>query len=84
MAQIGATGSEQRGGVAPPPPRTDETQDGASGAGSTLKTCRTPVPHLRTTRGGAGAAAGATPKKAHRPSGSSRPRPAGKKPDSGR
>jgi hypothetical protein len=42
------------------------------------------VPHLRTTRGGAGSTAGATPKKAYRPSASSRPRPAGKKPDSGR
>ncbi len=82
MAQIGITGSEQRGGVAPPPAPADETQDGAAGAAYTLRTCRKPVPHLRTTRGGAGSAAGATPKKSYRPSGSARPRPAGKKPDS--
>jgi hypothetical protein len=43
-----------------------------------------PAPHLRTTRGGAGSTAGATPKKSYRPSASSRPRPAGKKQDSGR
>jgi hypothetical protein len=43
-----------------------------------------PAPHVRTTRGGAGSAAGATPKKAYRPSASSKSRPAGKKPDSGR
>jgi hypothetical protein len=40
-----------------------------------------PSPHLRTTKGGAGATAGATPKKTYRPSGSSRSRPAGKKAD---
>jgi hypothetical protein len=42
-----------------------------------------PGAHLRTTRGGAGSTAGATPKKSYRPSTSSRPRPAGKKPDHG-
>jgi hypothetical protein len=39
--------------------------------------------HLRTTRGGAGSTAGATPKKSYRPSATLRPRPAGKKPDHG-
>ena len=83
MAQIGTTRSGQRGGVAPPPAPADETQDGAAGAAYTLNTCRKPAVRLRTTRGGAGAAAGSTPKKSYRPSGSARPRPAGKKPDSG-
>jgi hypothetical protein len=83
MAQMDATGSEQRGGVAPPPAPADETQDGAAGAAYSLTTCRKAVPRLSTTRGGAGVAAGATPKKSYRPSGSARPRPAGKKPDSG-
>jgi hypothetical protein len=83
MSQIGATGSEQRGGVAPPPAHADETENGAAGAAHTLTTCRKPVPRLQTTRGGAGSAAGSTPKKSYRPSGSARPRPAGKKPDSG-
>jgi hypothetical protein len=38
-----------------------------------------PAPRLRSTRGGAGAAAGATPKKASRPRSVARPRRAGKK-----
>jgi hypothetical protein len=42
-----------------------------------------PAPRLGSTKGGAGATAGATPKKAYRPSRSSKARPAGKKPDSG-
>jgi hypothetical protein len=49
-----------------------------------LKGWDKPAPHLRTTRGGAGSTAGATPKKAYRPSASSRPRPAGKKASGGR
>lgn len=39
--------------------------------------------HVRSTRGGCGSAAGATPKKAYRPCAWSRPRPAGKKPHAG-
>jgi hypothetical protein len=42
-----------------------------------------PPAQLRSTRGGAGSVAGATPKKAYRPSASSRRRPSGKKPDTG-
>jgi hypothetical protein len=42
-----------------------------------------PPAQLRRTRGGAGSVAGATPKKAYRPSASSRRRPSGKKPDTG-
>jgi hypothetical protein len=45
-------------------------------------TTATPKPRVRTTKGGAGASAGATPKKPHRPS-SSGPRPAGKKKPAG-
>lgn len=82
MARIDTTGSDQRGGVAPPAP-TDETQGAAAGAADTLTTCSKPAPRLRRTKGGAGFAAGSTPKKSYRPATSSRPRPAGKKPDSG-
>ena len=64
----------------------DATRDATPepGKGQELKDRGRSVPHLRTTRGGAGSTAGATPKKAYRPSASSRPRPAGKKPDSAR
>lgn len=58
---------------------------GASAAGGAraVKPGERPAPHVRSTRGGCGSAAGATPKKAYRPSASSRPRPAGKKPHAG-
>jgi hypothetical protein len=61
----------------------DATRDATPETGSeqVLKGWDRPAPHLRTTRGGAGSTAGATPKKTYRPS--SRPRPAGKKPDHG-
>jgi hypothetical protein len=62
----------------------DATRDARPETGSeqALKAWK-PAPHVRTTRGGAGSTAGATPKKSYRPSASSRPRPAGKK-DPGR
>jgi len=75
--------SDTRTGQRPedvPPPAAQGSQPGDDGPlGAPIK----PAPHLRTTRGGAGATAGATPKKAYRPSVSSRSRPAGKKPDHG-
>jgi len=68
------------------PPPAAQTSDAALppavGAESLATTDRA-APHLHSTRGGSGHAAGATPKKAHRPSASSRPRQAGKKPDHG-
>ena len=65
---------------------TDATRDAkpATGTEQAPRGWERPVPRLRTTRGGAGSTAGATPKKAYRPSASSRPRPAGKKPDTSR
>jgi hypothetical protein len=54
----------------------------AEASQATQQSWRQPLRDVRTTRGGAGSAAGATPKKAYRPSASARPRPAGKKPDS--
>jgi len=63
----------------------DATRDATPEAGGeqVLRDWNKPVPHLRTTRGGAGSTAGATPKKSYRPSASSKARPAGKKPDGG-
>ncbi len=55
-----------------------------AGSGQVLRGWNKAVPHLRSTRGGAGSTAGATPKKSYRPSASSKARPAGKKPDGGR
>jgi hypothetical protein len=62
----------------------DATRDAETGNEQALKGWGRSASHVRTTRGGAGSTAGATPKKTYRPSASSRPRPAGKKPDSGR
>jgi hypothetical protein len=70
------------GEAAPPPAPADDTQRLATGTARVLER-KASGAQLRTTRGGSGAAAGATPKKAHRPSGLSRNRPAGKKPDPG-
>ena len=58
---------------------------GVSGTGEAraVRPAERPAAPVRSTRGGCGWAAGATPKKAYRPSASSRPRPAGKKPRSG-
>jgi hypothetical protein len=66
----------------PPPPVAAD--DPAGQQGQVLKPWTKPSPHLRSTRGGAGSAAGSTPKKAYRPRKSKHPRPAGKKPDAGR
>jgi len=71
--------SDSDGG--PPPPVPADASAGAQR--HTLRTWVTPSPHLLSTRGGAGSAAGSTPKKAYRPPTSKRPRPAGKKPDAG-
>ena len=78
------TGTQSRPEDVPPPAgqSSGAAQPPAVGAESHAAADRA-APHLRSTRGGSGHAAGATPKKAHRPSASSRPRPAGKKPDSG-
>jgi len=61
--------------VVPAHASEDETK-----ADATVQSTWRPAPtRKRTTRGGSGAAAGGTPKKAYRPSSSSRPKPAGKK-----
>ena len=80
METIETARSDGDGGPPPPPVPADiaaEAQGGAS------RPWATSPPHLRSTRGGAGSAAGATPKKAYRPPTSKRPRPAGKRPDAG-
>jgi hypothetical protein len=73
------TGEEVGMGMESPDATRDATPE--TGDGQKLMDRGRPQPHLRTTRGGAGSTAGATPKKAYRPSASSRSRPAGKKPD---
>jgi hypothetical protein len=69
------------GGETGPPPVRGDASAGAEEHAP--KPWSRPSPHLRSTRGGSGSAAGSTPKKAYRPSASKRPRPAGKKADSG-
>jgi hypothetical protein len=70
------------GETAPPPSPADDRQSTANATPQPDRGKRSGA-HLRTTKGGSGTAAGATPKKASRPSGSQRRRPAGKKPDPG-
>jgi hypothetical protein len=64
----------------------DATRDAVPETGNeqALRGWNKPVPHLRSTRGGAGSTAGATPRRSYRPSASSKARPAGKKQDTGR
>lgn len=70
------------GGEETPPPARHETS--GTDEARTDKPAGRPPSYRRSTRGGSGSAAGATPKKSYRPTASSRPRPAGKKPDTGR
>ena len=67
------------------PPRAQTgAQDGTGSTPEADRVWRPASTRRDSTRGGAGAAAGSTPKKAHRPSAASKHRPAGKKPDSSR
>jgi hypothetical protein len=68
--------------VAAPLTQTGAAQDGRDDGPEAGRVWR-PSSHKTSTRGGSGASAGSTPKKSYRPSASSRPRPAGKKPSGG-
>jgi hypothetical protein len=70
---------EQGPGGATPAPGRDFTTQSPAGESQKPQPWGGPGPDLRRTRGGSGATAGATPKKACRPPCASRRRPAGKK-----
>jgi hypothetical protein len=76
------TVSDGQAGDAQAPDRADDTPVGQPTSSSDLK--RNRPSRRQSTKGGSGSAAGATPKKEHRPATSSGHRPAGKKPDPGR
>lgn len=82
MEHTGATDGEVRDGAAPPG-QWDDAQQEATREEQAGRVSRQTVPQRRSTRGGSGTAAGSTPKKAYRPSTTSRSRPGGKRPDAG-
>jgi hypothetical protein len=80
MESFDTAGDASVRGESPPGAQTD---DAPAADGGAQPAAARPSPQRRSTKGGVGKVAGATPKKAYRPSTSSRPRPAGKKPDPG-
>jgi hypothetical protein len=80
MDHLGAAEGASRDS-APPPGQTGDVHGDGGDAQEAHRVWRPASTRRHSTRGGSGTAAGSTPKKAYRPSSSSRHRPAGKKPD---